>query len=203
MTTATETAAPEAKKPFYKNVFFLGFLVGIVFLTLLRFLQPVWLSAPAPLGGVAPFELRDQTGATVSLQSLQGSVWIAVFCDAPCAETATLAKMVKPLSDLRQKVPVIAIANAPVSEAPQGVQVLSGPPEALTEVSRSFSAAFAQQPHRGSVSPYLKKGALGMPPMLAVVDQAGAIRGFWPPDELGQGNSINAARLLTKHGPRP
>lgn len=198
-----DSTAPEEKKPFYKNVFFLGFVAGIVFLTLLRFLQPVWLSAPAPLGGVAPFQLQDQTGQPVSLQSLQGSVWIASFCDAPCAETATLARLVKPLSDLRQRVPVVAISNAPVAQAPEGVQVLSGPPEALAEISKSFAAAFAQQPQRSSVSPYLKKGALGMPPMLAVVDQTGAIRGFWPPDELGQGNSINAARLLTKHGPKP
>lgn len=204
MSAASAPAAPseEAKKPFYKSVFFLGLVGGIVFLTVLRALQPLFLSAPEPLGKVAPFQLENQSGQTVSAESLRGSVWIAQFCDAPCPQTELLGRLVKPLSDVKH-VPIVAISNGPATAVPEGVQVLTGSGAALTPVAESFAAAFMKQPHRGSASGYVKPGALGVPPMLALVDQTGAIRGFWPADELGQGNTINAARLLTKHGPTP
>ena len=37
-------------------------------------------------------------------------------------------------------------------------------------------------------------------PGFAVVDQNGALRGFWKDDVAGRGNAINAARLLATHG---
>ena len=40
-------------------------------------------------------------------------------------------------------------------------------------------------------------------PALGLVDQNGALRGFWTTTEIGRGNLINAARLLAKKGPRP
>jgi hypothetical protein len=40
-------------------------------------------------------------------------------------------------------------------------------------------------------------------PSLGLIDQNGALRGFWPESELGRGNVINAARLLAHYGPTP
>ena len=40
-------------------------------------------------------------------------------------------------------------------------------------------------------------------PAFALVDQEGALRGFWGDDDPGRGNCINAARLLARLGPRP
>ena len=38
---------------------------------------------------------------------------------------------------------------------------------------------------------------------IVLIDQNNAVRGFWPNDAAGRGNSINAARLLAKEGPTP
>ena len=51
-----------------------------------------------------------------------------------------------------------------------------------------------------ALSPVLEGGRLTA---LAVVDQNGALRGFWPDTALGRGNAINAARLLARYGATP
>ena len=39
--------------------------------------------------------------------------------------------------------------------------------------------------------------------VIVLIDQNGAVRGYWLDDGPGRGNSINAARLLAKEGPTP
>jgi hypothetical protein len=38
---------------------------------------------------------------------------------------------------------------------------------------------------------------------IVLIDQNNMLRDLWPGDGAGRGNSINAARLLAKHGPNP
>jgi hypothetical protein len=40
-------------------------------------------------------------------------------------------------------------------------------------------------------------------PGIALVDQDGALRGFWKDEPEGRGNAVNAARLLWRRGPQP
>lgn len=197
------------RRPFWKNPFFLGFLVGISLLTLLPFLQRKSLRAPEPLATLAPWELRTGAGGTVGSTALSGKVWIASFCVSPCRQQLPLSEVaphVEKHADAIRLVTVVlpaqdgGTAQGPVDSRYPAWSVVTGPPDQLASLARGFLEGLSRQT---GLPPPTDAWALAQTPRFALVDQNGAVRGFWPEDELGKGNVINAAVMLARYGPNP
>jgi len=74
----------EDKKPWYKNLFFWYFVIGVVTLTALRPFLRREPPAPPVVRRLPPFELVDQNHKTFSLSDLQDQVWVANFIFTRC-----------------------------------------------------------------------------------------------------------------------
>jgi len=75
------------------------------------------------LRAVPDFSLTDQTGATVSKESLRGKIWIANFifsrCQGPCPQlTARMAEMQKALAKAPQ-VRLVSVTVDPAYDTPE------------------------------------------------------------------------------------
>jgi len=198
---------PPAKRPFWKNPFFLGFLVGIGMLTVLPFLQRKSLRAPPPLASLAPWSLATADGSSVGSESLAGKVWIASFCVSPCQQQVPLSQLapaLAPHTEAIWRVTVVIPAADGGTFLPAaggvGATVATGSPPQLQPLVQAFLAGLSRQT---GLPPSQDPLSLAQPPRFALVDQEGAVRGFWPADELGKGNVINAALMLARYGPRP
>lgn len=212
MTTVSDSAPVSVpRKPLWKNPYLLGFLVGAALLTVLPLLQRRMLTAPAPLASLPEWTLEELTSKkTVTSGSLKGTVWVVSFYDAECAEPcqqrqADFAKLARHLEDLQAKVAMVSLRMGPsqLPEAPATAQVrwlkLTGSEQALTEVTSPFREALRMAPSTVSHA----ATPIQQLPLFALVDQNGAVRGFWPVDTAGRGNLVSAARLLAKYGPTP
>lgn len=206
-----EVPAPEAKKPVWKNPYVIGFLIGIVFLTALPFLQRKFLKAPPPISTLAPWVLPTTDGGTVGSQALKGTVWLASFppptCDAKCQDDqARFGRALNHVDDFDGGIALVSFAFdttdiAPVPDLRPGrwyvtratAAELDG---ALVSLRAGFTA-FGGRDGGATAAEFSKV------PGLALVDQNGDLRGFWMDDQAGRGNAINAARLLARYGPKP
>ncbi len=213
-----EAAVAPVRRP-WRDPFVVAFVVGALALTVLPHLQRLALDAPAPLAAPASWALRDAgSGGEVSASALRGKVWLATFapagCDAACLEAVdTLAGAARYLSDLGDAVALVTFVNPAAWPAVRGRagdaaaavtwHRLTGDGAALAGVQASFAGAWARQGGGPPIAREPSTGAFLRRPTLAVVDQDGAIRGFWPADEGGRGNAINAARMFVRHGTEP
>ena len=205
-----EPAPPEQPaRPFWKNPFVIAFFFGIAALTVLPFLQRMSLRAPEPLGKLPPWAMHTTFGHPIGSDSLRGKVWIAALCVMPCTMGADLSRLGKPLSDVSDKIKRVTFVVpgegvVPVSED-RSWSVATGTPELLQRVLKPLADAYAVQKQGPGATGSVEE--LAKTPLLILVDQEGSIRGFWPMDATGEGtgegNVINAARMLARHGPRP
>jgi hypothetical protein len=185
------------------NVFVLAFVLGAIVLTVLPLLQKRFLKAPPPITALPAWSLATSGGEAVGSQSLKGHVWLASFvsspCDADCtARQEAFGRSLPHLEDLDGGVVLVSFsAEGPAPSRP-GWYVLSGPTE--PEVVDAFRAGWSQWAGTDAGSTAAEFSRL---PGIAVVDQDGALRGFWKDDAAGRGNAINAARLLLLHGVQP
>lgn len=199
----------DQRKPFWKNPYLIGFLIGAFFLTVLPFMQRLFLKAPPPLRQLTPWELPSLGGGAVSTTALAGKVVLATTelgpCDTVCVDRQrTFGLAVKHVDDLKEKVVLVSLVG---EEARAGLaEVIS----AATPAWRFGGGTQAQ------LEPLLSQLQLGLdqflePPsanfarahVIVLIDQNDAVRGYWMDDGAGRGNSINAARLLAKYGPQP
>lgn len=198
--------APEPKTPLWKNPYLLGFLIGAAFLTLMPLVQRQFLKAPPPLMQLAAWELPSLGGGEVSSRALAGTVVLATTelgpCDAACLDRQkTFGLAVRHVDDLGAKVVLVTLVG---DEAKAG----------LVELTQAATSAWRFG--GSSLDPLLGQLQTGLDQFLAppsadfarahvivLIDQNGAVRGYWMHDGAGRGNSINAARLLAKHGPNP
>lgn len=156
------------------NAFVLAFVLGAAVLTLLPFLQKRFLKAPAPIR-----TLPGWPPGRVSLVSFAPSP-----CDAECAQRQEAFERSRPhLDDVDGGVVMVTLSMADAASSIEEFR-LAWVQWAGTDAG-STPAEFARLPG------------------FAVVDQNGALRGFWKDDAEGRGNAINAARLLWRHGPAP
>jgi hypothetical protein len=95
-------------------------------------------------------------------------------------------------------------AEAPMRTLAQGLAgrwvLAGGSTQQLTPVLNALDDAFQAFGGRdagGTVAEFVRL------PAFVVVDQTGAVRGFWKADSAGRGNATNAARLLATTGPTP
>lgn len=198
------------KPPLWKRYPYLtGFLVGAAFLTALPILQRQFLKAPPPIREVTAWEVPSLGGGPVSKTALAGKVVLATSeiapCDAACVERQkTFGLASRHVDDLKDKVVLVSLVG---DEAKAGLTELI---QAATPAWR-FAGGTADE-----LEPLLGQLQLGLDQFLAppsanfakahiivLLDQNGAVRGFWMDDGAGRGNSINAARLLAKEGPTP
>ncbi|MDQ3265431.1 MAG: hypothetical protein M3Y59_17535 [Myxococcota bacterium] len=209
MSQPSADPSPPPRRPFWKNPFFLGFLVGITLLTILPFLQRKSLRAPDPLATLAPWELRTGAGGTVGSTALSGKVWIASFCVCPCRQSLPLSEVAPHVAKHAEVIRLVTVVlpsaeggtaeELPVSGYPAWT-VVTGPPAQLESLAQGFLEGLSRQT---GLPPPSGARALAQTPRFALVDQHGAVRGFWPEDELGKGNVINAAVMLARYGPNP
>lgn len=203
-----DPAAPP-KTPVWKNPFVIGFLIGAFFLTVLPLMQRQFLKAPPPLLQLTAWELPSLGGGPVSSSALAGKVVLATTeigpCDPACAERQQrFGTAVRHVDDLKEKVVLLSLV---------GEQAKAG----LTPIIQSGTPAWRfAGGSPAELAPLLHQLQVGLdgflqPPsadfarahVIVLIDQNDAVRGYWMDDGAGRGNSINAARLLAKLGPKP
>jgi cytochrome oxidase Cu insertion factor (SCO1/SenC/PrrC family) len=203
-------------RPIYRNPFIWAFLVGVVALTLLPMLQRGFLRAPPPIQQLEPFSLPSSDGSRVTEGTLRGKVWVAQVLPEKCTPEclARVDRLGRLLPHLTNAAGPVVLMSVVVARAGMGVSpelgahavpgrwlFVSGTPEEVAPlVTRGLWHAVSSWSITDAGSTL---GDFTKLPMLALVDQNGAVRGFWPDDAPGRGNIINAARLLARYGPRP
>lgn len=190
-------AEPEKKVPLWKNPFLLAFLLGAGFLTVLPFAQRRFLKAPPPVLQLTAWDAEPLTssayaGKVVLLTAEAGP------CPADCVRRQTdFGSATRHVDDLR----AIALVTLASPDARAAVTPLTTSP--LWKVGDASPALLAQL--EDALNRFLPPPGAHFAETHAIVliDQNNAVRGFWPNDAAGRGNSINAARLLAKEGPTP
>jgi hypothetical protein len=194
--------APEPKSSWKPYV--IGFLIGAVILTVLPFLQRAFLKAPAPVRALAAWSAPSLGGGEVSSAALSGQVLLltleAQACEADCVERQTqFGTATRHVDDLGTVVLVSLVTDAAkpglaalIEKAPAGWRFGTPSPELIAELQTGLDTFLG-----GNNTDFSRAHAI------VLIDQNNALRGFWPNDGAGRGNSINAARLLAKHGPNP
>lgn len=190
-------------------------MLGAIVLTVFPLVQRLALRAPPPLLQLAPWSLQDldaEGGRAFASSSLQGKVWIANFvaapCDAECQESlVSFAAIGHHLDDLGDKVALVSFVRPQSQGSLAGIarpaapawHRLSGDAASFEAVWGNFARGWNQQTQALSnrTIEFLLR------PTFAVVDQDGAVRGFWPADEAGRGHAINAVRMFAQHGTKP
>lgn len=208
----SDAPAPEKKVPPWKNPFVLAFVIGIAFLTVLPFVQRRFLKAPPPIGTLAPWQLPTTDGGVVSGAALTGTVWLASFppptCDARCQEQqASFGRALNHVDDFDGGIALVSFAfdttefTPPADLRPGRWYVTRASAPQLDAALASVRTGFLTfTSGRDAGANAVDFSALNG---LAVIDQNGALRGFWMDDAAGRGNAINAARLLARYGPNP
>ncbi len=205
---------PEPKRPPWKNPFVLAFVVGAVFLTVLPLLQRKFLKAPPPLKTLEPWALELPDGGAFSSAQLKGEVWIASFTLDGCEgggcgpRQQAFGSLLKHLdtqgsTEIRVVSFVVSRPDAGAlsdSPHPKWIRLVGEPDPMGAVVMGGFRDGFV---HFTTADAGTSLRDFAQLPVLALVDQEGALRGFWKDDEVGRGNVINAALLLARYGPRP
>lgn len=211
-----------AGTPLWRNPFAIAFVVGAVVLTVLPFLQRTQLRAPEPISQLGQWQLIDQGGKPFGNQQLLGKVWIASFFFARCPSVCPKQQqdfitILSHVDDLEQPIDIVSISVDPEHDAPEVLKgyarklsagqphprwhLLTGTKDALKDIVIKRFLVDMGDPKAIDGSADLFD--ISHTAKLALVDQNGALRGFWSNDDLGRGNLINAARLLAKHGANP
>jgi cytochrome oxidase Cu insertion factor (SCO1/SenC/PrrC family) len=211
-----ETGAPRGPRVLLTALVAIVALVGVVLL-LMRTLsqrpaeQQGVLAAPSDsderFGEVKPFELVDQAGRTVTLDTLRGRPWIAAFtftrCTGPCP--SIYANMRHLQDDLAgSDVRLVSFSVDPLHDTPEVLArhaealgadtarwwFLTGDLEALRRVSfQSFLLPF----ERDETQPVGQ--IVTHKTLLTVVDRSGAIRGYYD-GQTADGAALARERAL-------
>jgi hypothetical protein len=203
---------PPAKVPLWRNPFVLAFVIGVVLITAMPFLQRRTLRAPPPGPTLGNWQLQRADGGVVGAPELKGKVWLASYAVDP-ARRAEFGDILRHVEDLGSKIVLVSLVT-PGEIGPKGNDqwlVLSGSHQQFESLAmQHFQPAFRQAlltRNAGGFSEAFDAGSTLAEwlqiPAIAVVDQDGALRVFWNDQALGRGNAINAARLLAKEGASP
>lgn len=191
----------EAEPKSSNRPFFIAFVIGALVLTGLPLLQSRFLKAPPPVMTLDAWAASEQ----VSASALGGHVVLLQVelspCDADCVTRVTeFGRLASHVSDLGDKIILVTLAD----DAAQ---------TALGELAKPASAAWRFAPPEPGVMAQLQRGLVkflgadstdfARSHSIALLDQNGAVRGYWQGDLAGRGNVVNAARLLAKKGPNP
>lgn len=212
-TAALESGPVEAPVKPWRNPFVIAFVLGAATLTALPFLQRLALRAPPPLESLGTWSLLE-LGEDNAFDStrLAGKAWLASFvpspCDADCERDLELfAGAAQHVEDLGERVAMVSFvqpgaeASAERHHRSEKIRwhLVSGDSSQLATVWDRFAAGWQRQTERLTERSIVFLAR----PTYAVVDQNGAVRGFWPADDEGRGHAINAVRMFARYGATP
>jgi hypothetical protein len=202
----------------WRNPYIVAFVLGAIALTILPFVQRKTLRAPPPLATLATWSLpalargdapSDATTLpTVGNAQLDGHVWLATISRAGCADCpaalAQLASMARHLDDLRQAVRLVAFVEPGAPQPVGDAQATATPSTFVVDARGADYQTLRRTLEQGWTTQLERIGdrlvAFDARPSLVLIDQRGAVRGFWPPTDEGRGHAINAARMLSRYG---
>lgn len=208
----------------WRNPFVVAFVLGAIVLTILPFVQRRTLRAPPPLAALATWSLpalgapgaapgdtapSDTTALpTVGNAQLDGHVWIATVSRAGCADCPAaltqLTSMARHLDDLRQAVRLVAFVEPGAPRPAHGDDAAARASTLVVDARGDDYQALRRTLEQGWTTQLERIGdrlvAFDARPSLVLIDQRGAVRGFWPPTDEGRGHAINAARMLSRQG---
>ncbi len=204
MTLSDDTQA-EGKVPFWKNPYLVAFVLGAAVLTVMPFMQRKFLKAPPPIRALPAWQLQSLGGGDVSSTALSGQVLLLTLEEGPCDEACVqrqrdFGTAVRHVDDLKTPVTLVTLVGAQAEAALSPLITEASPAWRFARTDTTFIAQLQE-----ALDAFLQRAG---PPMatshaIVLLDQNNAVRGFWPGDGAGRGNSINAARLLSKEGPSP
>ncbi|MDP1922739.1 MAG: hypothetical protein Q8L14_41235 [Myxococcales bacterium] len=209
--TEPSSEAPVEGSWWKKYPFVIAFVLGVIVLTALPFLQRRFLKAPPAIAPLATWRLSTVDDARpFGSAELVGHVFVVFFADSPC-DTACLeaqrafGRGLDHTDDLGDKVHFVTVARDSAAPALKGLasgrwHVVTGNDAELTPLVTSLHAAWALRGGFDAGSTLPEQIALQA---FAVIDQEGQVRDFWRADSAGRGNAINATRLLARYGPNP
>jgi peroxiredoxin len=213
--TALESGQLEAPTRPWRNPFVIAFVLGAITLTILPFVQRLTLRAPDPLESLGNWSLSIATeakGANFGSKNLRGKAWLASFAsaagDSDCEKDLQhFGRATEHIADLGDKVAMVTFVRPEALEIARRQHIaagglwhlVSGEAAALDQVWGRFAEGWQVQNER------LTERRIGFlaRPTYAVVDQNGAVRGFWPADDEGRGHAINAVRMFARYGATP
>lgn len=199
----------EPKVPLWKNPFVIAFVLGAAVITVIPFISRSFLRAPPPIRQFTAWDVPSLGGGPTSSAALANTVVLLTAelgpCDADCLQRqGDFGTAVRHVDDLGGKVVLVTLVG---EGAKAGLQPLIA---AATPAWRFAGGQDAElQPLLGQLQQGLDQflappGAdFAKAHVIALLDQHGAVRGYWLGDGAGRGNSINAARLLATRGPQP
>lgn len=221
--SSSDARSGDAKKPFYKNPFLIAFVVGAVSLTILPFLQKTQLRAPEPISHLGDWSLVDQWGKPLGSKELAGKVWVASFffsrCPSICPkQQKDFVTILEHVDDLPQAIELVSFSVDPDYDKPEILNAYARKLDASGATKNKWHLVTGAKDQLKDI--LIKRFMVDMGDARALdgsadlfdishsakfvlVDQNGAVRGYWSSDDLGRGNLINAARLLAKRGPNP
>lgn len=196
--------APHEEKSSMKP-YVIGFLIGAVVLTVLPLMQRQFLKAPPPIRQLEPWVLASLGGGDISSTALAGKVVLLTLEPGPCATDCVqrqkdFGTAVRHVDDLGDKVVLVTVVG---DDAREGLGELTkaatpawrfGSPDPSLLGALQAVANVRASPNRVDIT---------RSQAIVLIDQNNMLRDLWPGDGAGRGNSINAARLLAKHGPNP
>jgi cytochrome oxidase Cu insertion factor (SCO1/SenC/PrrC family) len=162
----------------------------------------VVLAAPADskeiFGVVQPFRFTDQSGATVTLESLKGHAWAACFvftrCTGPCPKvSATMKRLQSVLKD--KDVRLVSVSVDAPYDTPQVLAQYAAALDADTqrwkfltgdeqEISAWIRASFLSPVERDASQPVGQ--SISHRTSIEAVDKQGRVRGFYEGEDDSQ-----------------
>lgn len=217
-------ATESGKVPFYKNPYFLGFLVGIAFLTAMRPIAMSFRRAPPPMIDVGDWTLTSHDGTPFGSKDLAGKVYIASYfftsCPSVCPELTKkmqeLEERVREQDDIR----LVSFSVDPETDTPEKLrayrekhgiegeqwQFLTGSRDEIhgVLVGQMKMHVGDKEPIAGlSEDEAAQRSLYDISHMakLALFDQNGDLRALASTDPHGLARILDAAELLVEKGP--
>jgi protein SCO1 len=193
-----------------------GMLLAVMAVIVAAFLRSQLTGPAQPLpvySEVAPFQLTDQFGETVSSADLRGHVWVAdvIFtrCPGPCAQMTARLREIQDALPARSPVKLVSLTTDPEFDTPAVLKQYAE--RAGAKPSRwHFLTGTKHEIYEAAVNG-LKLTSLEKPPpdrasdfdlfihstIFVLVDQHGRIRGTF--NMLGEPEDLADARELAAH----
>jgi len=167
--------------------------------------------SPEAFATIKPFELTNQAGAAVTLDTFRGRPWIASFvftrCSGPCPRISASMKKLQGILE-RDDVHLVTFSVDPQNDTPPVMaeyartfgadatrwSFLTGTPEALRDLSfQSFQLPF----ERDEAQPVGQ--LVTHKTLLTVIDARGVIRGYYDGEsDAGVAQAAARARFLAR-----
>lgn len=216
--------ADDPPRPFYKNPYLLGLLVGCALLTVMRPIALSFRSAPPPLIEVGPWQLTNHEGRPFGSADLNGKVYLASFFFTSCPSVCPqLTKAMQELEERVRNEPQIALVSVtvdPETDTPAVLQAYRAK-HGITTDRWNFLTGSREELVRVMVEQMKlhmgdKEPVAGISPdenaqrqlydishiaKLALFDQNGDLRALASTDPHGLARLLDAAELLVEKGP--